>query len=207
LKNSGRTRYLNTGADYAVAGTVAVGAVVWCIWEVYNGGVVGNVVGTTNTVTVLCDFLFTLVLILGAVYTFLRALRARTIVSDAGLVVQNWRKVRKLIPWSSITGVMWTVQPSDIREIHSLAVEAQHSEESPPRWIRIAYAPLWSWGTKQQYVRDMEELRDEIVTRSNLVEAAHEQKGTPHYITQAILRFMDADREKRVWRRPAVGRR
>lgn len=136
------------------------------IWNGYAGDTLREAVAEPRLVTIL---LFVVPCVVGplgllgfAVYFFMRGRNARVIVTDSGLLIRNWRKAEKAVPWGSIVGVIRTggLAGSAAVEIHdtfgrrkpvriadrSFVVPAELKELAEVIVKQRDLNPVWSFG-------------------------------------------------------------
>lgn len=104
---------------------------------------------------------------------FLRARNVKVIVSDAGLVIQNWRAARRTIAWHNIVGVILNRYvsgsgPSNLIPIYRLSVEIL-SARGKPRRAGVAYCYFGGAGGIGSLAR-------EIISRRGLSEVRHDHQ-------------------------------
>ena len=115
---------------------------------------------------------------------------ARVIISDDGLLIQNWRKSRKLILWDSIHWLVWH-DLGLIQRTYWLKPIVRDPGGRPRRKI--------IWVAHRSHLEDAKELRDEIIARCNLSES---DEQVPRLVR--TLMWLVGLRDFRFWRRDEV---
>ena len=194
----GEKVYRTGGGDrwyYWRTAGVVVFAVAWVALFLWSGGAreaLVEVVVTPSLSSVLSlafCLLFPVGLFAVVIWTFMHERNATVTVSESGLVVQNWRKARRLIPWDSILAVIWrNIRTTGLTgSTYWLVLYTEHARGRRHR-INIGYG---NYSDPQE----IEELRDETISRRGLPEA--HDKVSP--VFWRIARLLGI-REIRIWR-------
>ena len=168
----------------AVAGVVlGIAAIGWSAWRLWERSADGF-----DTAEVWFFALLGLGLVGVGVYSMMQVRNARVRLSDAGLVVQDWRKARRLIPWDSILAVIWrNIRTGPTGSTYWLVLCTEHARGRRHR-INIGCGNY----SDPEKIR---ELRDEIISRRDLSEA---HDNVPPILWR-IVRLLGI-REIRIWR-------
>lgn len=115
-----------------------------------------------------------------SVWTFLRGQNECILIDDSDLVLQNWRKARRLLPWEGIVAVLWTAHWWGIGLLHWLSLEVR-GPKGPCRVVNIACC-------RSSGCREMQHLKDQVVRRCGFSE------------TPSVTRLLPLARQ-RIWQR------
>ena len=185
----------HTGAgDNANAARLAVFLVVWVallVWReasVFEPAQWGEIRDLLEALLV--GVLLPLGLLVSIGYFLMNERNARVIISDDGLLIQNWRKSRKLILWDSICRVVWQ-ETGLVQRTYWLIPVVRNTGGRARRKI--------IWMAHHSHLGQVQELRDEIIARRNLSES---DEQLPR-VLQPLMRLVGF-REIRIWRRHEV---
>ena len=155
------------GKTDAVRGAVGlaiwIGFIVWTWPSVFAAAKPGT--APDVIAILLVGVLLPIGLLASIGYFLMNERNARVIVSDDGLLIQNWRKLRKLILWDSIHWLTWYNYRLPYATYFLIPVVRNTSGR--PRRKTI-------WIAARSHLRDAEELRDEIIARCELSETDEE---------------------------------
>ena len=182
--------YRTEGAGYILAWITVIPLIIWIVVMATAGSLTRHLWINTELAqnrAFVIGALFFDILVAGGwnvlvIYAFKQANNAKTILSDSGIMVQNWRQQTvKHIPWDSITGLVYTWFKSLLAGSR-LEVEV----EDPVGGQRREYVGSCHWMIDLQ---DTKELKDDIIERLGL---------TPVGIPQGMRRIIA---EQTTWRR------
>ena len=123
-------------------------------------------------------------------YLIISERNARVIISDDGLLIQNWRKSRKLMLWDSIHWLTWYSYRLPYATYWLIPI-VRNPRGRPSRKI--------IWVARRSQLGEVQELRDEILARCNLSES---DEQVPR-VLQTLTRLVGF-RDFRFWRRHEV---
>ncbi len=156
---------------FAVVFLAAVSVILSLFSEILSYGV--RLALTTAMAPVACLPLFKVEL---------RRRHTKAGVCSAGLVLQNWRRGVRFVPWESITALVESVERLPLseelwggfemsRQITRIRVRNEE-EITGPIWIALC-----DFGAKTAARREIEELRDEIIQHCGFTLASDRKSG------------------------------
>ncbi len=191
--NLGKEYYVGAGGK-ADAARAAVGLAIWVGFMVWTWPSVFEPAQWGEIRYVLAALFVSVLLPLGLIgmiaYSIMNERNARITVRDDGLVIQNWRKSRKLIVWDSICRLVWHDKGLIWRSYWLIPV-VRDTRGRPRRRI--------IWMAPNSQAREVEQLRDEIIVHCDLFESGEQVP----LVLQPLMLFLGL-REIRIWRRHGI---
>lgn len=191
--NLGQEYHTGAGGK-ADAARVAVFLVIWVAFAVYRLPSVfdsaqwGEIRDPLEALLV--GVLVPVALIMSIAYLIMNERNARVIISDDGLLIQNWRKCRKLIVWDTVSHLIWR-ETGLIGSTYWLIPVVRNTSGRPRRKI--------IWMARRSELGEVQQLRDEIIVRCDLFESGEQAP----LVLQPLMLFLGL-REIRIWRRHEV---
>ena len=181
------------GKTDAVRGAVGlaiwIGFIVWTWPSVFAAAKPGT--APDVIAILLVGVLLPIGLLASIGYFLMNERNARVIVSDDGLLIQNWRKSRKLILWESICWLTWYNLTHILPSTYWLKPVVRNPRGRPSRKT--------IWVAPRSCLEDAKELRDEIIARC----ALSESDGQLPPVVRTVMSLVGF-RDFRFWRRDEV---
>ena len=175
-------------ARLAVFLVMWVGLLVWREASVFEPAQWGEIRDLLEALLV--GVLVPVILIMGIAYLIMNERNAQVTVRDDGLLIQNWRKSRKLTLWESIHWLTWYNYRLPYATYWLIPIVRNPRGRPSRKTI---------WVARRSEVGEVQELRDEIVARCNLSESDEQV----HRVLQTLMRLVGL-RDFRFWRRDEV---
>ncbi len=128
-------------------------------------------------------------LLSNTVGSLMRALNVNVTLANEGVVLRDWKRAHKTIPWDVIIGVVWSSTKTAYRWVYRLSVVCSDVADGVAM-TEVGYS---------RAEKELTQLRDDIISRLELSEVPPEQVAA---LRPRILRFVSSG-EDRIWRKSA----